>query len=245
MPSMTTTYTFTNGNVIDSLQMNTNFNDVKAAFNTNAVQVDGTVKATTASLNDGIVTSAKLADLNVTTGKLADLGVTTAKIADLNVTTGKIADLAVTAAKIADSAITSAKIADGTIVNADIASGAAIALSKLGSGTAAIDISGTAAAATNATNATTAANLTGFARGTVVTNFTTFFSGGKNRSLVSFAHGLGGQPSGAAVYNGDHAAMSGLFHVYSVDSTNITVEASDYNNTFVTITGRIYWMAYR
>ena len=92
MPSMFTTHTFTNGSVIDSNQMNTNFDDVKEAFNTNAVQVDGTVQATTASLGTGIVTTAKLADLGVTTAKLADLGVTTGKIADLAVTNAKIAD---------------------------------------------------------------------------------------------------------------------------------------------------------
>ena len=63
--------------------------------------------------------------------------------------------------------------------------------------------------------------------------------------LASFAHSLGGQPSGAAVYNGDHAAMQGIFHVYSVDGTNITVEAVDYAGVFSSITGRIYWMAYR
>ena len=158
---------------------------------------------------------------------------------------------------IADGAVTSAKIADGTIVDADINASAAIALSKLGSGTAAISISGNAATATsatsatsatnatNATNATTAANLTGFARGTVVTTFINVTAGGKTRMLVSFPHGLGGQPSGAAVYNGDHNAMTGLFHVYSVDATNITVEAPDYNNSFISIIGRIYWMAYR
>jgi hypothetical protein len=107
MPSMFTTHTFTNGSVIDSNQMNTNFNDVKAAFNTNAVQVDGTVQATTASLGAGIVTNAKLADLSVTQTKIADVNVTTAKIADLAVTNAKIADSTIAIGKLASSVVSS------------------------------------------------------------------------------------------------------------------------------------------
>jgi len=61
--------------------------------------------------------------------------------------------------------------------------------------------------------------------------------------LTAFAHGCGAQPSGVAVYNGDHGAMQGLFHVYSVDGTNITVEAVDYGGVFSSIVGRIYYMA--
>ena len=107
MPSMFTTYTFTNGSVIDSNQMNTNFDDVKEAFNANAVQVDGTVQATTASLGTGIVTTAKLVDLGVTTAKIADLAVTTLKIDNLAVTNAKIADSTIAIGKLDSSVVSS------------------------------------------------------------------------------------------------------------------------------------------
>ena len=67
----------------------------------------------------------------------------------VQITTAGIVDSAITTAKIADGAVTSAKILNGTIVDADINASAAIALSKLGSGTATISITGNAATATN------------------------------------------------------------------------------------------------
>jgi hypothetical protein len=39
--------------------------------------------------------------------------------------------------------------------------------------------------------------------------------------------------------------MQGNFVVYSVDGSNIVVEALDYGTSFISINGRIYWMAYR
>lgn len=275
MPSMTTTYTFTNGNVIDSLQMNTNFNDVKAAFNTNAVQVDGSVKATEASLNDGIVTSAKIANDTIVNADInSAAGIVDTKLATI-ATAGKVSNSATTATSANTASAIVARDGSGNFtagtVTANLtgnvtgnvtgnltgtASGNLVSGGALGtpsSGTLANctfptlnqNTTGNAATATNATNATTAANLTGFAKGTVVTTFTNVSAGGRNRMLVAFAHGLGGQPSGAAVYNGDHAAMQGNFVVYSVDASNITVEALDYGSSFISITGRIYWMAYR
>jgi hypothetical protein len=264
MPSMSTTYTFSTGTVIDSLQMNQNFIDVKLAYNTYAVQTDGTVQATTNSLGTGIVTTAKLADLNVTTAKLVDLGVTTGKIADLAVTAAKIADLTVTEAKIADSSITSAKIVDGTIVNADIASGAAIALTKLGSGTAAISISGSAASATTATTATNVAysgltgsvptwnqNTTGTAA--VATNvaasgITGMGKGSSTTTLYnsngsfSFAHGLGYTPSTVIAVNGDYGAHPQALTLYAADATYII---GRFLNTTTNPAVRINWIAFQ
>jgi len=97
MPSMSTTYTFTNTNVIDAIEMNTNFNDVKAAFNTSAVQVDGTVQATTASLGTGIVTSAKIADDTIVNADInSAAGIVDTKLATI-ATAGKVSNSATTA----------------------------------------------------------------------------------------------------------------------------------------------------
>lgn len=83
MPSMFTTYTFNTGEVIDSLQMNTNFNDVKAAYNANAVQVDGSVQATTASLGNSIVTGPKIANDAIVNANInPSAGISFSKMAD-------------------------------------------------------------------------------------------------------------------------------------------------------------------
>lgn len=164
---------------------------------TSAKIADGTIVE--ADLADGAVTSAKildgtiatndLADGSITTGKIADSAVTSAKIADGTIVTGDIADSAVTTAKIADSAITTGKIADGTIVDADISASAAISLSKLGSGTAAINISGNAATATTATSAgsATSASTAGYATSagsaTTANSAAQLSSGGQTISL--------------------------------------------------------------
>lgn len=76
MATATVTYTFTNGQSADALQVNANFSDILTFINNSLVQTDGsTVLAnnavTTAKINDGAVTSAKIADGNVTVAKIA------------------------------------------------------------------------------------------------------------------------------------------------------------------------------
>ena len=273
MPSMSTTYSFTNGSVIDAIQVNTNFNDIKTSYNTNAVQIDGTVQATTASLGDGIVTSAKIANDTIVNADInSAAGIVDTKLATI-ATALKVSNSATTATNANTASAIVARDASGNFsagtITATLSGNATTSSSTTGasascSGNSAtatalqtarliggISFNGTANISLPGVNATgnqntsgQAGSLSGFGRGTVVTTFTNVTAGGKNRMLTSFPHGLGSQPSGAAVYNGDHAAMVGLFHVYSVDATNITVEASEYNNTFISIVGRIYWMAY-
>ena len=61
MATLNTTYTFTNGNVAEAGQVNTNFNDVENWVSTNVVQIDGSVQAPTIAIADGAITSPKLA----------------------------------------------------------------------------------------------------------------------------------------------------------------------------------------
>ena len=61
MATLNTTYTFTNGNVAEAGQVNTNFNDVESWVSTNLVQIDGSVQAPTIAIADAAVTSPKLA----------------------------------------------------------------------------------------------------------------------------------------------------------------------------------------
>lgn len=102
---------FAAGNKIVAAEVNSNFSTFKTFIEANCVQTDGTVKATTSSLNDLCVTTAKLNDLSVSSGKIADLAVITSKINDSAVTTAKLNDLAVTNDKIANATITGGKFA--------------------------------------------------------------------------------------------------------------------------------------
>lgn len=60
MATLNTTYTFTNGNVAEAGQVNTNFNDIESWVSTNVVQIDGSVQAPTIAIADGAITNAKL-----------------------------------------------------------------------------------------------------------------------------------------------------------------------------------------
>jgi hypothetical protein len=71
MATLNTTYTFTNGNVAEAGQVNTNFNDVESWVSTNVVQIDGSVQAPTIAIADNAITTAKIADASITVGKLA------------------------------------------------------------------------------------------------------------------------------------------------------------------------------
>lgn len=93
----------------------------------------------TATISDGQVTNAKLAANSVTTGNIVDGTITGTDIA-----AGTIAG-----ANIASGTITGANIAAGTITGANIQDGS-IGASDLAAGTYGIDISGTAAVASNA-----------------------------------------------------------------------------------------------
>lgn len=53
-------YAFTNNTIANAIEVNSDFNAVKAFVESALVQVDGTVKAGTAALQDSAVTSAKL-----------------------------------------------------------------------------------------------------------------------------------------------------------------------------------------
>lgn len=94
MASLSIPNSFSNGSPADALQVNANFNAVKSYVESALVQADGSVKATTASLDDAIVTTAKLATGAVTDAKTS-----------LTPTSGVVKVYASTAAR--DSAITS------------------------------------------------------------------------------------------------------------------------------------------
>ena len=75
--------TFSPNTIINSSEVNSNFDTIYNDYN-------GNVAA--ANLATGAVTTAKIADANVTTAKLADANVTTAKLADASVTSLKLAE---------------------------------------------------------------------------------------------------------------------------------------------------------
>lgn len=80
---------FTNGTVANATEVNGNFSAVKNFVESQTVQVDGSVKATTASITDGAVTKAKLND-----GPTGDVPlVTVAAAAPANNTIGKNGDI--------------------------------------------------------------------------------------------------------------------------------------------------------
>lgn len=60
MATLNTTYTFTNGNVAEAGQVNTNFNDVETWVSTRVVQIDGSVQAPTIAIADSAITNAKI-----------------------------------------------------------------------------------------------------------------------------------------------------------------------------------------
>jgi hypothetical protein len=110
-----------------------------------------------------VITSG-ITDSQVTNGKLAAASVSSTNIIDGTITGTDIASATITGSNIAASTITSSNILDGTITGTDIASGTitganiqdgSIGTADLAAGTYAIDISGNAATATNATNADT------------------------------------------------------------------------------------------
>ena len=86
-----------------------------------------------------------------------------------------------------------------------------------------------------------AATVTGLKSGSTVVTFTNPSVG---RMIGAIPHGLGYKPNGAAAYNGDTNAMSGLMQVYICDATYIYVEAVDYKTTYVSLAGRANWMTY-
>jgi len=53
-------YVFTNNTIANAIEVNSDFNAIKAFVESALVQVDGTVKAGTAALQDGAVTNAKI-----------------------------------------------------------------------------------------------------------------------------------------------------------------------------------------
>ena len=61
---------FSNNTVADANAVTTNFQNIKNFVEASTVQVDGSVKATTASINDAAITNAKLASAAVTKNKL-------------------------------------------------------------------------------------------------------------------------------------------------------------------------------
>ena len=77
--------TFTNATIANANEVNGNFSAVKTFVEGSLVQADGSVKAGTAAINDGAITTAKIADSAVTEGKIATDAVTAAKMADASV----------------------------------------------------------------------------------------------------------------------------------------------------------------
>lgn len=62
---------FSNNTIADANAVTQNFQNIKTFVEGQTVQVDGSVKATTASIADSAVTTAKIADGAITAGKLA------------------------------------------------------------------------------------------------------------------------------------------------------------------------------
>lgn len=121
MATLNTTYTFTNGNVAEAGQVNTNFNDVESWVSTNLVQIDGSVQAPTIAIADGAITSAKILNGTIVTDDIADNAITSAKILDGAVNTGEIALNAVITDRIALNAIITDRIALNAVITDRIA----------------------------------------------------------------------------------------------------------------------------
>jgi hypothetical protein len=97
MATLNTTYTFTNGNVAEAGQVNTNFNDVENWVSTNVVQIDGSVQAPSIAIANGAITSDKI--LNGTIMDIdinASAGIADTKLATI-ATAGKVSNSATTA----------------------------------------------------------------------------------------------------------------------------------------------------
>ena len=73
---------FSNNTVADANAVTTNFQNIKNFVEAQTVQVDGSVKATTASIADDAVTAAKIAPNAVGTSEIANDAVTADKVAD-------------------------------------------------------------------------------------------------------------------------------------------------------------------
>lgn len=80
MATLNTTYTFTNGNVAEAGQVNTNFNDIESWVSTNVVQIDGSVQAPTIAIADGAITSAKILNGTIVAEDIAVAAITNAKL---------------------------------------------------------------------------------------------------------------------------------------------------------------------
>jgi hypothetical protein len=271
MPSFSNTYTFTNGDVIDATQVMTNFADNKTYFNTYAVQTDGTVQATTASLADGIVTTAKIANLGVTTAKLADSSVTSAKIvddtivnADINsaaaIVDTKLATIA-TAGKVSNSATTATNANTASAIVARDASG------NFSAGTITATLSGNASTSSSCSgNAATATNVaySGLTGGVPTWNQNTTgnaatatnvaqsgITGMKQLSSTTtmynsngsfaIAHGIGTTPSNVIAVNGDYGAHAQALTLTTADGTYIYGKML---NTTANIAIRVNWIAF-
>ncbi len=63
-------YAFTNGTIANAIEVNADFNAIKAFVESSLVHADGTVKAGTAAISDGAVTADKLAGSSVTNVKI-------------------------------------------------------------------------------------------------------------------------------------------------------------------------------
>ena len=74
--------TFSNNTVADANAVTTNFQNIKNFVESQTVQVDGSVKATTASIADDAITAAKIAPNAVGTSEIANDAVTADKVAD-------------------------------------------------------------------------------------------------------------------------------------------------------------------
>lgn len=70
MASVSIPYNFVNGTTANAEEVDANFNSIKGFAETALVQVDGSVKAGTNSIQDGAVTKEKILDANVTNAKL-------------------------------------------------------------------------------------------------------------------------------------------------------------------------------
>ena len=71
MASVNIDYSFSNGTTANALEVNANFQSLKAFVDSQLVQADGSVKAGTAALQDSAVTTAKIDNGAVTEAKVS------------------------------------------------------------------------------------------------------------------------------------------------------------------------------
>lgn len=161
MPTLTTTKTYADGDILFESDLDQIRTDIETFLNVTKIDDDNIqdsgITAST-KLLDGTITAAKLGTDSVITTKIADDAVTAAKLADSAVVTASIVDSSVTAAKLASDSVTTVKILDANVTTAKLADGAVTAAKKAALGQQISSSSGTFS--TTSTSLVDVTNLT-------------------------------------------------------------------------------------